>query len=286
MVSCLYGCPPFHFLISTSPPPVPVSYTSRMNLHDIGLGHTRTSGYHAFPFFIHMLSTIPLARTSDLQWHGVNYCKVLNCSAAMYFRFCDSSKSIFSLRFDGNAKYYIWNIPPYTVWNISVTNDISTEETFYNFNKAWNDVQITWFCTLQASWLSASHSGSLGSLPCDFMRDSWWMKWTPEQVSPSPAIIPPLTYIHLPTPPWDVRSYLWSLCTGCGSLSRHSAGYNVKIFTFLVDEKRQQKILSFLFHSLSFSGARGSVVGSGAMLQAGRSRVQVPMKSLDFFQLT
>jgi hypothetical protein len=33
-------------------------------------------------------------------------------------------------------------------------------------------------------------------------------------------------------------------------------------------------------------GARGSVVGSGAMLQAGRSRVQAPMRSLDFFQLT
>jgi hypothetical protein len=29
-------------------------------------------------------------------------------------------------------------------------------------------------------------------------------------------------------------------------------------------------------------GARGSVVGWGAMLQAGRSRVQVPMRSLDF----
>jgi hypothetical protein len=33
-------------------------------------------------------------------------------------------------------------------------------------------------------------------------------------------------------------------------------------------------------------GARGSVVGCGAMLQSGRSRVQVPMRSLDFFQLT
>jgi hypothetical protein len=29
-------------------------------------------------------------------------------------------------------------------------------------------------------------------------------------------------------------------------------------------------------------GARGSVVGSGTMLQAGRSRVRVPMRSLDF----
>jgi hypothetical protein len=33
-------------------------------------------------------------------------------------------------------------------------------------------------------------------------------------------------------------------------------------------------------------GARGSVVGWGVMLQAGRLRVQVPMRSLDFFQLT
>jgi hypothetical protein len=29
-------------------------------------------------------------------------------------------------------------------------------------------------------------------------------------------------------------------------------------------------------------GARGSVVGSGTMLQAGRSRVRFPMRSLDF----
>jgi hypothetical protein len=31
--------------------------------------------------------------------------------------------------------------------------------------------------------------------------------------------------------------------------------------------------------------ARGSVVGSGAMLQGGRSRVQVPKRSLDFFSI-
>jgi hypothetical protein len=35
--------------------------------------------------------------------------------------------------------------------------------------------------------------------------------------------------------------------------------------------------------SKSSRGARGSVVGWGAMLQAERSRVQVPMRSLDFF---
>jgi hypothetical protein len=29
-------------------------------------------------------------------------------------------------------------------------------------------------------------------------------------------------------------------------------------------------------------GARGSVIGWGTMLQAGRSRVRFPMKSLDF----
>jgi hypothetical protein len=33
-------------------------------------------------------------------------------------------------------------------------------------------------------------------------------------------------------------------------------------------------------------GARGSVVDGGTMLQAGRSRVQVPMRSLDYFKLT
>jgi hypothetical protein len=29
-------------------------------------------------------------------------------------------------------------------------------------------------------------------------------------------------------------------------------------------------------------GARGSVAGQGIMLQAGRSRVRIPMRSLDF----
>jgi hypothetical protein len=33
---------------------------------------------------------------------------------------------------------------------------------------------------------------------------------------------------------------------------------------------------------LHLSGARGSVVGLGTMLQAGRSRDQFPMRSLDF----
>jgi hypothetical protein len=33
-------------------------------------------------------------------------------------------------------------------------------------------------------------------------------------------------------------------------------------------------------------GARGSIVGLGTMLQAGRSRVRGPMRSLDFFQFT
>jgi hypothetical protein len=50
----------------------------------------------------------------------------------------------------------------------------------------------------------------------------------------------------------------------------------------------------FCFHSLSFplfcrfiscliSGARGSVVGWGTVLQAGRSRVRFSMTSLDFY---
>jgi hypothetical protein len=38
-----------------------------------------------------------------------------------------------------------------------------------------------------------------------------------------------------------------------------------------------------LFTPGKFVGARGSVVGWGTMLQAGRSRVRFPMRSLDFF---
>jgi hypothetical protein len=45
-------------------------------------------------------------------------------------------------------------------------------------------------------------------------------------------------------------------------------------------------IITFICALFTKCGARGSVVGWGAMLQAGRSRVQVPMGSLDFFQLT
>jgi hypothetical protein len=40
------------------------------------------------------------------------------------------------------------------------------------------------------------------------------------------------------------------------------------------------------FLYLYYEGARGSIVGWGAMLQARRLRVQVPVRSLDFFQLT
>jgi hypothetical protein len=38
----------------------------------------------------------------------------------------------------------------------------------------------------------------------------------------------------------------------------------------------------FYFASLRRAGARGSVVGSGTMLQAGRLRVRFPMRSLHF----
>jgi hypothetical protein len=41
------------------------------------------------------------------------------------------------------------------------------------------------------------------------------------------------------------------------------------------------------FDGIQFSvGARGSLVGWGTMLQAGRSWIRFPMRSLDFFQLT
>jgi hypothetical protein len=35
-------------------------------------------------------------------------------------------------------------------------------------------------------------------------------------------------------------------------------------------------------HVYLYTGSRGSVVGCGTMLQAGRSRVRFPMRSLDF----
>jgi hypothetical protein len=41
----------------------------------------------------------------------------------------------------------------------------------------------------------------------------------------------------------------------------------------------------FMLYSYLGCGAWGNVVGWGTMLQAGRSRVRVPMRSLDFFDL-
>jgi hypothetical protein len=44
-----------------------------------------------------------------------------------------------------------------------------------------------------------------------------------------------------------------------------------------------RKIELFIKSNRKLRGARGSVVSWGTMLQARRSRVQVPMRSLDFF---
>jgi hypothetical protein len=46
--------------------------------------------------------------------------------------------------------------------------------------------------------------------------------------------------------------------------------------------EKQKEIIYATFDLLT---VRGNVVGSGTMLQAGRSRVQFPMRSLNFFNL-
>jgi hypothetical protein len=51
--------------------------------------------------------------------------------------------------------------------------------------------------------------------------------------------------------------------------------------SFAMTAKYVTDHLKFL-ELLSYVRARGSVVGSGSMLQAGRSRVRFPMTSLDF----
>jgi hypothetical protein len=53
------------------------------------------------------------------------------------------------------------------------------------------------------------------------------------------------------------------------------------VLNYIIKHKRPLHILLTVKTFLK-EGARGSVVGSGTMLQAGRSRVRFPMKSLDF----
>jgi hypothetical protein len=59
-----------------------------------------------------------------------------------------------------------------------------------------------------------------------------------------------------------------------GHCVKHTNGYRDKIGYF----REQEKYAFFLVHE----GTRGIVVGSGTMLQAGRLRDRIPMRSLDF----
>jgi hypothetical protein len=45
-------------------------------------------------------------------------------------------------------------------------------------------------------------------------------------------------------------------------------------------------VRALIYRYILISGARSGVVGWGTMLQAGRLRVRIPMRSLDFFQFT
>jgi hypothetical protein len=59
-----------------------------------------------------------------------------------------------------------------------------------------------------------------------------------------------------------------------------------KLMVKIYNQITIQFLLLFQTFTLCYLEAHGSVVGWGTMLQAGRSRVRVPMRSLDFFQLT
>jgi hypothetical protein len=51
------------------------------------------------------------------------------------------------------------------------------------------------------------------------------------------------------------------------------------------DNSPRNAVVNYLSNNHSFyihTGARGSVIGSGTMLQAGRPRVRFPMRLLDF----
>jgi hypothetical protein len=68
--------------------------------------------------------------------------------------------------------------------------------------------------------------------------------------------------------------------TSCTSGSRQHCTYSRLRRYYII-------IIIIISSSSSSTGARGSVFGWGTMLQAGRSRLRIPMKSLDlFFNLT
>jgi hypothetical protein len=68
------------------------------------------------------------------------------------------------------------------------------------------------------------------------------------------------------------QSCLWDVC---------SSKYT--IINSVANEVYQSQYL--MYCTSFYVGARGSVVGWGITLQAGRSRVRFPMRSLDFFNL-
>jgi hypothetical protein len=87
----------------------------------------------------------------------------------------------------------------------------------------------------------------------------------------------------------------WRLGSWCESLGFNEMDW---LKTMIMYQKcsRYQAVAQFLpdfHHSITFASdtdypyiwARGSVVDSGTMLQAGRSQVQFPMRLLDFFSI-
>jgi hypothetical protein len=101
---------------------------------------------------------------------------------------------------------------------------------------------------------------------------------------------PPLA---TPSPPWSNGCYPRILEITCGTPCKILAACNRSLSArcrrdTTVGPKLYSSICCWLIcgifnYAISISGTRGSAVGCGTMLQAGRSRVRVPMRSLDFF---
>jgi hypothetical protein len=89
---------------------------------------------------------------------------------------------------------------------------------------------------------------------------------------------------------WTNELFLFWLKILC-SLYSHLFSYRIKLFMFIYALSEDMNTKSALSHVLDnrpsvhvfYIGARGSVVGGGTMLQAGKSPFRVPMRSLNIF---
>jgi hypothetical protein len=119
----------------------------------------------------------------------------------------------------------------------------------------------------------ASHRGCPGSSPGLVMWDLWWTKWRWGRFSQSTSAYP------------DNLHYT--------NFSTITIAYHLGLVQWTVVAAVSRDLVSLTplrikktYYYIGGGGARGSVVGWGTMLQAGRSRDRVPMRWILLIDLT